>query len=337
MPAQRSHPDRIRFGIGEWYGRLYHKLTVDERKYYAQLQGMPRKSASRQICPFLSSERTVFCSKAGGVCSVRRYAQSVDGDSAELIGDETGRLRTVCPNRFREEGMVYAWVGEVLLNDSAPMVINEVGFLSSVTESGVSTDDVGRIDQVLVVNDSNPLEWCALETQAVYLSGDSIQRDFQATLNYTGTGFPFPAGRRHPDYRSSGPKRLMPQLQIKVPSLRRWGKKMAVVVDRDFFEVLATMGQVNDVSNSDIVWFVVDLVEYEAHGVAHLVRGTTYMTTLERAVEGLTAGVPVAKDEFERRICRSFRFSPARNASKIRSRANCRSNITRGQGWFNHI
>jgi hypothetical protein len=317
MLTQRARPDRIRFGIGEWYGRLYHTLNHVERRYYAQLQSLARKSSDKQACPFLSTNQIVYCSKAGGVCSVRRYVQSADdGNDADLVRDETGRLRTVCPNRFREAGMVHAWVGEVLLNESAPTVINEVGFLSSVAEGGDSGDDIGRIDQVLVRPDSTPLEWCALETQAVYLSGNSIQRDFRATLEYTGTGIPFPAGRRHPDYRSSGPKRLMPQLQIKVPSLRRWGKKMAVVVDRAFFEVLAPMGQVNDISNSDITWFVVDLIEDEAHGVAHLAKGATHMTTLERAVEGLTAGVPVAKEEFERRILSKLRVQSRAGQTK---------------------
>jgi hypothetical protein len=53
----------------------------------------------------------------------------------------------------------------------------------------------------------------------------------------------------------------MPQLLTKVPTLRRWGKKMAVVVDAPFFHSMGTMERVKDVSNSDIVWFLVDFVE----------------------------------------------------------------------------
>ena len=48
----------------------------------------------------------------------------------------------------------------------------------------------------------------------------------------------FPSDVRCPDWRSSGAKRLMPQLQIKVPTLRRWGAKLAVAVDAPFFASL---------------------------------------------------------------------------------------------------
>jgi hypothetical protein len=64
----------------------------------------------------------------------------------------------------------------------------------------------------------------------VYFYGASMTAEFKMLRYHEAAGVPFLAGHR-PDYRSSGPKRLMPQLQIKVPSLRRWGKKMAVVVD----------------------------------------------------------------------------------------------------------
>ena len=92
----------------------------------------------------------------------------------------------------------------------------------------------------------------------------------------------------------------MPQLQIKVPTLRRWGKKMAVVVDSDFFEAIGAMDHVPDVSNCDIAWFVVRYIE--AGTKATLTRDKVQFTTLERAVEGLTAGTPVNLDVFEARI-----------------------------------
>src|SRR5262249_29127554 len=73
---------------------------------------------------------------------------------------------------------------------------------------------------------ADPLRWCALEIQAVYFSGKSMGREFAAIAQHEGLAIPFPAAHRRPDYRSSGPKRLMPQLQIKVPHCdgggRRW-------------------------------------------------------------------------------------------------------------------
>ncbi len=92
----------------------------------------------------------------------------------------------------------------------------------------------------------------------------------------------------------------MPQLQIKVPTLRRWGKKMAVVVDRSFFNALGQMDSVSDVSNSDILWFIVDYKE--SNNKVQLVPGDVRYTTLERAVEGLTSGRPVTLSNFESRV-----------------------------------
>ncbi|MGO8700696.1 MAG: NotI family restriction endonuclease [Limisphaerales bacterium] len=80
-------------------------------------------------------------------------------------------------------------------------------------------DAVGKIDGVLVNNEGGTLRWCALEFQAVYFSGKSMENDFKAMREWAGPGVPFPAAQRQPDFRSSGPKRLMPQLQIKAPTI----------------------------------------------------------------------------------------------------------------------
>jgi hypothetical protein len=112
---------------------------------------------------------------------------------------------------------------------------------------------------VLVSVSGQSLKWCALEMQAVYFSGKSMENDFKDMRQWEGPGIPFPMVQRRPDFRSSGPKRLMPQLQIKVPTISRWGKKMAVVVDKAFWESLGEMREVRDLSNSEIAWFVVAL------------------------------------------------------------------------------
>jgi hypothetical protein len=212
-----------------------------------------------------------------------------------------GALCAVCPKRFEEEGVVFRWIGETILNSSQPVVLGQIGFLERPEGGEEPAGDVGRIDNVLVVPDSQPLSWCAVEIQAVYFQGGSMKRDFKAILRARNPQtIPFPIARRQPDYRSSGPKRLMPQLQIKVPSLRRWGKKMAVVVDRGFFEAMGSMGTVSHVSNCDVAWFVVEYTESE--GRAQLVPYQVYYTTLEQSVEGLTAGTPTDLTTFENRI-----------------------------------
>ncbi len=158
---------------------------------------------------------------------------------------------------------------------------------------------VGRIDMVLAKVETNNRidDWCTLEMQAVYFSGESMKTEFRM-IEKQPNKLLFPTAIRRPDFRSSGPKRLMPQLQIKVPSLRRWGKKMAVVVDQPFYQSIAPMKQEANISNADIAWFV---VSYDGPG-GELRLKEVILTTLESSVEGLTAGVPVTKEEFEKEL-----------------------------------
>jgi hypothetical protein len=171
-------------------------------------------------------------------------------------------------------------------------------------ESDGSIEEVGRIDNVLVIPGSSPLKWCPVEIQAVYFSGDKMDFEFEAAKTSTATGVPFPEGRRRPDYRSSGPKRLMPQLLVKVPTLRRWGKKMAVVVDEDFFGEMGRMEPARDLSNCDVAWFIVGFTERQ--GKFTLERRQVFLTTLESSQSGLVAARPVSQQEFEERITAKF-------------------------------
>lgn len=158
---------------------------------------------------------------------------------------------TVCPSRFWDGNEAFRWIGETILGTASPIVVREVAFLSALTDvpdelegEGEEGAAVGRIDLVLVDPDDHR-DWCALEIQAVYFSGKSMASHLK---QYTTTNMVpvFPDKARRPDYRSSGPKRLMPQLQTKVPTLRRWGKKMAVLVDKPFFSSLGKMTRVFD-------------------------------------------------------------------------------------------
>jgi hypothetical protein len=294
--------NRRRFGIAEWYGRSFLKLSPKERRRLALFQISKDPQRKNIACPFRSSNLLrVPCTKEGGVCSIRLY-EEVAGGATPLL-EPMGEPRTLCPNRFQQENEVYRWVSEVVLGAKRSSVIGEIGFLErqkSDDYSDKKADNVGRIDNVLLIPGSEPLQWCALEVQAVYFSGKGMLGEFKHLAEFRGRKIPFPAITRRPDYRSSGPKRLMPQLQTKVPTLRRWGKKMAVVVDRSFFNALGKMEDVRDISNCDIAWFVVGFDE--STDPITLVRESICFTTLERAVEGLTGGVPVTLDEFEKRI-----------------------------------
>ncbi|NJN81784.1 MAG: hypothetical protein HC802_05515 [Caldilineaceae bacterium] len=215
-----------RFGIGEWYGYLADQLTNAERLGFAEISLASRHA--EQMCPYRLDGKA-YCSKDGGVCSIRLIEAVADPETGVIVGGlpvsgDSGQLVLTCPYRFHEDNLIVSWVGETVLGDPRPMVAREVGFLESLGGRGQKAN-AGKIDMVLASQQNGDrLEWCALEIQGVYFSGNKMELEFKQFVDQNGT-LAFPAGKRRPDYRSSGPKRLMPQLQIKVPTIARWGKK----------------------------------------------------------------------------------------------------------------
>ena len=277
-----------RYGIGELFGQNLEGLSGSDIR---RLGRAALRSKKPQPCRF----RGFSCSKAGGVCTLRQYEKN--GEIAIPCSDD---LVTLCPCRFLEDGIVFSWVAKELLHDASPVVLYELPFL--VSKSGKKEKAVGKIDNVLVAQKTERLNWCALEMQAVYFSGKAMKSDFELMKNWKKVGIPFPTKQRRPDFRSSGPKRLMPQLQIKVPTISRWGKKTAVVVDLSFWSSLGEMAEVDNVSNCDIAWFVVNYEKNSDTGQFALRRHSLHLTTLDRAVEGLTGGVPTSLAAFEEDI-----------------------------------
>jgi hypothetical protein len=314
------------YGIAEWYGQNYRALDNHARKCFS--------AGGRRICRFLADNPALapggqtMCNKKGGVCSLRNFINHGGDNNSRLT---FGPITATCPNRFLEDQLIFKIIGRNILTCNTPRIVKEIPFLKRIIprdpaiEAGLlvgsesapnqvegeiigppDQEDVGRIDMVCVHPDDYK-QWCAVELQAVYFSGAAMTRDFLAIRDYAGDGIPLPGGRRRPDFRSSGPKRLMPQLQIKVPTLRRWGKKMAVVVDRPFFDALGEMDAVTHISNADIIWIIMKYIEDESRDIAKIDLDDIKFTTLERAVEGLTAGVPTTKDEFEKKIVEKLR------------------------------
>lgn len=297
MANSKDLGSRRRYGIAEWYGKDFSRLKREEIRALAGAR-------TRQLeCPFQPTGTK--CHKAGGVCSFRLYEQT-NHQTATPVAEEP--LVALCPRRFYESNKVFRWVGEELLGTAEPNILSEIPFLlssrSDARDADIGHSDVvGRIDMVLVNPDtSGDMQWCALEMQAVYFSGPAMSNDLNRFKEWELDHTPWPTRLRRPDYRSSGPKRLMPQLQIKVPTISRWGKKMAVVVDRSFWNSLAPMSQVQHVSNCDIAWFVVDYNESGGTGAYEIVPFGLFLTTLERAVEGLTGGFPTSLAAFENAI-----------------------------------
>jgi len=283
-PEQRV----TRYGIGELFGQNLEELSCSDIQRLGRAALAPKKP---QPCRFRDSS----CNKAGGVCTLRLYEKS--GETARPCSDD---LVTLCPSRFLEDGIIFSWVARKLLHNPSPVVLSELPFL--VSKSDKKEKPVGKIDNVLVIPEKERFNWCALEMQAVYFSGKAMKSDFNLMKNWQKEGIPFPTEQRRPDFRSSGPKRLMPQLQIKGPTISRWGKKTAVVVDLPFWNSLGKMTEVRNVSNCDIAWFVVNYNKNSNTKQFTLGEHSLHLTTLDRAVEGLTGGVPTSLSAFEENI-----------------------------------
>ena len=299
--SSKTRKPQVRFGIGEWYGKSFAALSADERRAYASIQLREKKQAPP--CPFLSGVqgRTVLCWKPGGVCSLRSYERDA-ATGLVTINSVGSSFRTTCPSRFEQDGTVYRWVAEVVLGHKDAIPVGQVPFLQRVPRVGEMTEkqakEVGRIDNVLIVPNTDPLEWCPVEHQSVYFSGKKMRHDFRAMAKSKDDALPFPTVNRRPDYRSSGPKRLLPQLLVKVPTLSNWAKKMAVVVDDDFFnEFSRTISEANDLSNAQVVWFIVKYQEGDS-GV-RLQPSRVFMTSLDESMKGLVAAIPLPKQQFE--------------------------------------
>jgi hypothetical protein len=295
-PEQGKEPPKL-YSIGEWFGADITSLSAEDRRLNAELA--LSKKVKQRPCPFRPGRQ---CAKAGGVCSVRSYQRS--GDGQLKLGD----LVTTCPARFFDAGEIFRWVGEVMLGTQTPLVIGEIPFLQKLKRETPEEADgepgegdfIGRIDNILVhPNKSAGLNWCALELQAVYFSGASMAWEFNDIEEHPDE-LRFPRRKRRPDFRSSGPKRLLPQLQTKVPELTTWGKKMAVCVDESFFGELVGIEEIKHLSNAHLAWFVVG---YELEGGRYRLRPRRHIfSKLDSTVKALTGGTPLPQEVFERQI-----------------------------------
>lgn len=117
----------------------------------------------------------------------------------------------------------------------------------------------GNIDIVIATLDTNGeiMDFGAVEVQAVYITGN-VRNVFarymenpkkNQNMDWPAKNYP------SPDYLSSSRKRLAPQLIYKGGILHKWGRKMAVVVDENFFNQLPEFEEV-DKDSADIAWMI---------------------------------------------------------------------------------
>jgi hypothetical protein len=190
-------------------------------------------------CPFRGNE----CAKGNktdplGICS--------------LTG---GRVATVvCPVRFLEDGIMFRDAAKIAFGQGVTCVaVPEVRVLEVLRDG--KRKKIGKVDFLLArIEGGKAIDFAALEVQAVYISGKTIRPAFD---RYVRTGVLTDEGKRRPDFRSSAQKRLMPQLALKVPIFRRWGKRFFVATDSTFFSELPLMNP-QSAGNSEVTWLSYD-------------------------------------------------------------------------------
>ena len=280
---------RKRYGIAEWYGRPLRSLSSAERVKHADA-ALGESDRPTPACPF--QEGRPKCSKEGGVCSIQQYEEAPEGQ----LGPSVGGPVIVCPKRFDDSHLLVEWLGEIVGFDWSDIrLAREVPFMES-TSTGKSA---GKVDLVVARTAGDHLNWYGLEIQAVYFSGSGMTAEFEA-IRADSEGVPFPIANRRPDWRSSSAKRLMPQLEVKVPTMRRWHSKMAVAVDRPFFEVIGGQSDAptKDLDDGDIIWLVPELT-LDEEGPYRLRRGHWEVLTLEASSKRLLAARTVSRSQFE--------------------------------------
>jgi Restriction endonuclease NotI len=179
-----------------------------------------------------------------GICSVS------DGSEAASL----------CPVRFLDDGRIFRDAARIAFGEGSQFAIfAEIRILQVPDpKKSDSLKKIGKVDFVLgKIIDDEVTDFCAVEVQAAYFSGTetrSALKHFMANKDF-GNLDTF----RRPDFRSSAQKRLIPQLQLKVPVFRRWGKKFFVIVDSQFFRSLPKF-RTTTPANSELTWLVYPLL-----------------------------------------------------------------------------
>lgn len=196
----------------------------------------------------------------------------------------------VCPCRFIQNNQMFVDVAKAAFGTGKKIAVRpELRILRK--ENGKKA---GKVDFIIAAlgADGKPADFCALEVQAVYVSGVSYYPIFHEFL---ASGIP-PQEQRGMDWLSSR-KRLIYQLNLKVPVFRRWGKKFFVAVDRQFFNQLPKMKRVSDIENSEVTWVLYDFQRQGEGARFSMSHAEFYCTEWADVEVALREGVPPKQQE----------------------------------------
>jgi hypothetical protein len=267
--------------IGQPLAEVFGHLTTDQTD-------KSERYRSHRLCPFNNKIPNCTKDKAKnplGVCSINH-------DNEPVI---------TCPIRFRQD-----WI---IADDAVSFFFDETARWSSLTEVRLNDSNgksAGNIDVVLVNydNEGKVLDFGALEIQAVYISGN-VREPFEYYMSD-------PRGRAlmdwskepnypRPDYLSSSRKRLVPQLVYKGGILHSWKKKIAVALNKSFFDTLPNLKQVPK-QYADVAWLIYDLKllkeKDQEPGGYYLTKVDEVFTKFEPALLAITTPSPGKVEDF---------------------------------------
>ena len=159
----------------------------------------------------------------------------------------------VCPVRFLENGRIFRDAANLAFGQHSNFeVFPEIKILKIPSTDSTREKKIGKVDYVIGKVEAHEItDFAAVEVQAVYFSGTEMRTFFNKYI--VGDNVDINDSSRGMDFRSSAQKRLVPQLQLKVPVFRRWGKKFFVVVDSVFFSELPKFSTTSE-ANSEVTW-----------------------------------------------------------------------------------
>lgn len=228
-----------------------------------------------RLCPF--NNQLPNCTKSSaenplGVCSVF---------------NSKGQATITCPVRFRQDWRI--------ATDAAKFFFPSGTKWTSLTEvrlNDKANKSAGNIDVVLLAYDSvgRIIDYGALEVQAVYISGN-VRTPFEHYMERPRERFDMDWRKQknypRPDYLSSSRKRLAPQLIFKGGILHSWNRKMAVALDKPFYQTLPQLETVSK-EQAEMAWFVYDLLHDPTQNRYDLVLQETIYTRFEAALLQIT-------------------------------------------------
>jgi hypothetical protein len=222
-----------------------------------------------RLCPY-HNPSGLNCTKTSatdplGVCSI------FEGE----------RLVVTCPVRLRQDLIILADAARFFFPNKRYVALTEARLKDRNGKSA------GNIDIVLAVLDEHDkvVDFGAIEVQAVYISGN-VRKVFNEYMKDPAANHAMEWPSKNypsPDYLSSSRKRLAPQLMFKGGILHAWGKKMAVVVHRGFFDQLPPLREVGE-RNADLAWLVYELRYNAASNRYNLRRSGIKYTKFENAL-----------------------------------------------------